>query len=762
MLKKDGLRLQALLLLTVGLCGNAFAVDYYVSGTGNDSADGKSVANAFRNLTKVAGLVNPGDTVWILNGTYQPFNLTRSGTAGAPITWRAYGGHAPEIVNKMNWVTISVQASFQVIDGLTLTGNNDNVTLAQAEADYASTGGGSPLFNNSGIDIDNRKRSFADKVHHLTVRNSTFRKFGCNGIAVQHGDYVVVENNRFYENAWYSRYGCSGLSIFTYNVNFAKTGDRYHNIVRNNQFWNNRGLVMWKEVGRFSDGNGFIMDVSEPSYNGRTLIANNLAVNNGGSGIHGYGARHADIVNNTVYKNGDKTGYADLYASSSDDIVLRNNVVYARTGGKINATWENTAVIYDHNIYFNATPSISGPNDVVADPLFVNPGPDPRTADFRLKAGSPAIDTGIAIAGVTPGTDLSGTSRPLGAGIDRGAYEAAGALQANAGWQATYFNNANLTGNRIVRADSAINFFWQSGAPVSGIDADTFSVRWRGNLTAPATGTYTLSTTTDDGVRLWVDGVLVIDKWLDQSSAQHNATVNLTAGSAVPVVMEFYENTYDATARLEWSSSAMGRQVIPETAVSAPSDASLPGPFAAAAIGAGSRGSVSESEGTWTLDSTGGDVWSSADVFEFASQPLTGDGTVTTCVNAQTRSDPWAKAGIMWRESKAAGSRQASLFITPDNGAVFLRRLETGAATATTASANAKLAAPYCLRLVRSGNTFIASVSADRVNWVELRRDVVTMGSTVHVGLAASSHSATAATRATFSQFTVQSASAGQ
>jgi regulation of enolase protein 1 (concanavalin A-like superfamily) len=754
-------RSGAQLLLLASLSTSVLAADYYVSGTGSDSAAGTSAATAFRNLSKAAGLVNAGDTVWVLNGTYSPFNLTRPGTLAAPVTWRAYAGHTPEIVNTSNWDTIAVKANYQVIDGLTLTGNNDNVTLAQAEADYADGGGGSPVFNNGGITIDNRNRTFEERVHHLTVRNSTFRKFGCNGVAVLYGDHIVVENNQFYENAWYSRYGCSGLSIFTYNVNFAKTDAKYHNIIKNNKFWNNRGLVMWKEVAKFSDGNGFIMDVSALDYNGRTLVSGNLAVNNGGSGIHGYGARHADIVNNTAYLNGDKVGYADIYASESYDVTLRNNIVYARVGGKVNATWKNTNVIYDYNIYFNGTPSISGPNDIVADPLFEKPGLDPRTADFRLKAGSPGIDSGLIVAGVTPSTDLVGTSRPSGAGIDRGAYEA-GAVQAAGGWQATYFNNANLTGTRVVRTDRAIDFAWGGAAPVAGIDADTFSVRWRGQVTPPATGNFTLTTTTDDGVRLWVDGKLVIDKWIDQSSAQHSAVVALTAGKAVPVVMEFYDNTYDATARLEWQSSTVGRQAIPASAVTAATDATLPAPFAGAAIGSGSRGSATESEGVWTLESTGGDIWDAADVFEFASRPLTGDGTATACVNAQSRSDVWAKAGLMWRESNAAGARHASVFITPDRGAVFLRRLGTGAGTSSTASANATIAAPYCVRLVRSGNTFTASVSSDRTTWVQIRSDVIAMGSTVQVGLAASSHSASTATRATFNQFTVQSATAGQ
>jgi hypothetical protein len=417
-------RQTLLFLLFAGLNASSVAAEYYVSGSGDDSASGTSITTAFRSLGKAASLVNPGDTVWVLNGSYGAVTLSRSGTAAAPIIWRAYPGNAPEIVNSgQDWDSVFVNASYQTIDGLTFTGNNDNVTLAQAEADYAAPGGGSAAYNNSGITLDNRNKPADSFAHHLTVRNSTFRKFGCGGIVVLNADYIVIENNKIYKNAWYSRYGCSGATIFTVNVNVPDTGAAYHNIVSGNALWNNRGLVKWIQIDDYSDGNGFILDISADDYNGRTLITNNLSVHNGGSGIHAFDARHADILNNTAYMNGDKVGYADIFAGFSTDIKILNNIVYSRIGGRANANDANTDVTYDYNIYFNGSVAVSGPHDVVADPLFVNPGLRRRSADFRLRAGSPAIDTATTIPGVTPSVDIQGVSRPRGAGLDRGAYE---------------------------------------------------------------------------------------------------------------------------------------------------------------------------------------------------------------------------------------------------------------------------------------------------------------------------------------------------
>jgi hypothetical protein len=422
-------------LLQSGVCTlaavgalNADATELFVSGSGSDQNAGVTKENAFRTVGKAATLVNPGDTVWLLDGQYDPVVLNRSGTASAPITWKAYPGNTPEIAYGSSWKgiwwsAIDVSASYQMIDGLTLTGNNDNVALSRAEADYGSSGGGSPEFNSSGIALDNRKRSFADRVHHLVVRNSTVRKFGCGGVVALDADYVTIENNRIYENAWYSRYGCSGATIFTVNVDYPSTGTGYHNIVRGNMFWNNRGFVKWKVIGDYSDGNGFILDTSAADYGGRTLLVNNLSVHNGGSGLHAFQARHADIFNNTAYLNGDKVNYADIFANESTDIRLYNNVVHARVGGKVNETNKNTDVTYNYNVYFNGVRATTGANDVIGDPLFVNPGLDPTSADFRLRKGSPAIDNAISIVDATPLQDLAGMSRPRDNGLDRGAYE---------------------------------------------------------------------------------------------------------------------------------------------------------------------------------------------------------------------------------------------------------------------------------------------------------------------------------------------------
>jgi hypothetical protein len=110
-----------------------------------------------------------------------------------------------------------------------------------------------------------------------------------------------------------------------------------------------------------------------------------------------------------------------------------------------------------------------------------------------------------------------------------------------------------------------VNFDWGSGSPVPGVvQANNFSVRWTGQVEAPVSGNYVFSTQTDDGVRLWINGVLRIDKWSDRASKTNtSAPVALVAGQKYAVVMEYFERTKNATARLRWSYPGQTTQVIP-------------------------------------------------------------------------------------------------------------------------------------------------------------------------------------------------------
>jgi LysM repeat protein len=118
-------------------------------------------------------------------------------------------------------------------------------------------------------------------------------------------------------------------------------------------------------------------------------------------------------------------------------------------------------------------------------------------------------------------------------------------------WRGEYYSNNQLAGApSVVRYDSAINFDWGLGWPHPQICADNFSVRWTRKLWLN-TGTWRFTTTTDDGARLYVDDVLVIDQWQQQPATTYTADVPLSAGYHT-VRMEYFELTGTALAHLSW------------------------------------------------------------------------------------------------------------------------------------------------------------------------------------------------------------------
>ena len=122
-------------------------------------------------------------------------------------------------------------------------------------------------------------------------------------------------------------------------------------------------------------------------------------------------------------------------------------------------------------------------------------------------------------------------------------------------WHAEYFNNVTLGGSPVlVRNDTAINFDWGVGSPAAGtVSEDRFSVRWTQNLDLSA-GTYTFQVTSDDGARLWVNGHLLVDAWIEQAATTNTGDIYLPGGP-VTIEMQYFENYGLAVAKLSWSTA---------------------------------------------------------------------------------------------------------------------------------------------------------------------------------------------------------------
>jgi fibronectin type 3 domain-containing protein len=140
------------------------------------------------------------------------------------------------------------------------------------------------------------------------------------------------------------------------------------------------------------------------------------------------------------------------------------------------------------------------------------------------------------------------------------------------GLKAEYFDNSNLTSPKLTRIDASVDFEWATGSPDASIGADTFSVRWTGQIMPLESGSYTFTLRADDGVRMWVNNVLVINKFTNAGAVtQHVSTpVQLTAGEKADIRIEYFENTGGAYVQLFWQSSTMAKQIVPTASLFPP------------------------------------------------------------------------------------------------------------------------------------------------------------------------------------------------
>jgi beta-glucosidase len=127
--------------------------------------------------------------------------------------------------------------------------------------------------------------------------------------------------------------------------------------------------------------------------------------------------------------------------------------------------------------------------------------------------------------------------------------------QPGRGLQGEYFDNPRLEGQpRLTRTDARMDFRWTLNSPARGIPFDWYSVRWTGTITAPASGIRTIGVEGNDGYRLYVDDVVVIDNWRKRSYDTRTAAVNLAAGSTHRIKLEFFETTGVARVKLIWNA----------------------------------------------------------------------------------------------------------------------------------------------------------------------------------------------------------------
>jgi uncharacterized protein YjdB len=340
---------------------------WWVDATAGSDGNAGDSLHPFQTVQHAADQVNAGDMVMVRNGVYTGdgnavLAISRGGTAGSPVVFKS--------VNK--W-------------GAVLDGQNN------LSADVVEIG-----------------------VDHVRVEGFEMKGSNHYGIDPSTGtNDIQIAGNNVHDVGRYCESSGIGLSaIDAYSNNMIIEGNWVH------------------DIGRFAagengcqPGNDYWMNHDHGIYNGQgtnIIIRNNVFYNiTRGWGIQRYGSTvdQLYIVNNTfAFPNPNRDGQIIL-AATTTNLFIENNIFYL-PGQNVGISGTQSGAIIDHNL---STGTVggggTGTNIENTDPLFVNPS----TLDFRLQAGSPAIDAGLALNIVL--NDFLGTLRPQGAGWDIGAYE---------------------------------------------------------------------------------------------------------------------------------------------------------------------------------------------------------------------------------------------------------------------------------------------------------------------------------------------------
>jgi hypothetical protein len=221
-------------------------------------------------------------------------------------------------------------------------------------------------------------------------------------------------------------------------------------------------------------------------------------------------------------------------------------------------------------------------------------------------------------------------------------------------------------------------------------------------------------------------------------------TTGLRLSPTAGIVVSSHDNTKLASAAFEQVSVR-------------PADAP-PDPWTRQDIGAVAiSGTATWTNGTFTVQGSGADIWGTADAFEFVSQPLTGDGAILARVAAVQNLNSWVKTGVMLRASAEPGAAHVAVYVTPGKGIALQWRASAGAVSQNQQVAGA---APQFVRLVRLGTTVTAAYSGDGSSWTTINSVTVSLPQTALAGLPISSHDNTQLATSTIDTVSVMSATA--
>jgi RHS repeat-associated protein len=177
--------------------------------------------------------------------------------------------------------------------------------------------------------------------------------------------------------------------------------------------------------------------------------------------------------------------------------------------------------------------------------------------------------------GPAPASCFTASRLPLASCLPKPAHSSTSYDANLTGLNAAYYNNGGLAGaptlfnlGLVGVGDGSVNADWGTGSPATGINVDNFSIRLTGTITFPTTGTYTLKTLADDNTRVWVNDVLLVDRWPGGAAAlAGNTPIPVTAGETRRIRVDYADISFQASLKLEWSINGAAEVIVPGSAL---------------------------------------------------------------------------------------------------------------------------------------------------------------------------------------------------
>ena len=423
---------------------------FYVHPDGSDDNDGLSLSaeGAFKTMRYALAQLVPGDSLLVADGIYAENNLRVRDVRG--------DSSRVTVVKSINPWGAKIEGNIKFNVNLKV----ENSTHIKVEGFEIYSTGRTPETNSAtGLEIMGSD--------YVILENNYVHDCGCGGLSGRESDYMTIQRNVARDNARYSEFNCSGISIFQPRMLDEKPGT--HILIRDNVSFENEVRRAFSPLGFNvpTDGNGIILDDYDntqsfndqpnetPPYVAETVVENNLVFSNGGAGIKAFQVENAIIRNNTSYHNnfvlqefttnsgeiilqafgGVAEVYNNLMVSEFDfvgqafssqtdgdaEVILANNLAVGNVvfSGADPELTENTFVTADRQSF----PQFAQARDSVFFQTFEFSSVDDFKQFFGLREESPAINAGDNNLGTDK--DLNGVDRPIDDRTDIGAYEGA-------------------------------------------------------------------------------------------------------------------------------------------------------------------------------------------------------------------------------------------------------------------------------------------------------------------------------------------------